>query len=337
MKRCLQKKGLIKKVKCLKKDFKVFLISFFYSSIFYKLFRKGNKKGAKVVFVGLSGGVDSSVSALILKKAGYRVVGVFMKVYQPEVATFCWRNELLDAKRVAKELDIPFLFFNLEKEYKRDIFDYMIDGYKKGQTPNPDVFCNKFIKFGAFLKKALELEAEKVAMGHYARVEFDQREKKYFLKKGLDSKKDQSYFLSAISQEQLSKAIFPIGDFQKGAVREMAKEAGLLTANKKDSQGLCFVGKVDMKDFLENFLRKKEGAVLNEEGRVIGKHKGVIFYTIGTRHGFEIFPEFKKPNMERLFILSKDLEKNTLTVGPKNEKNIEEFLDKKEILVRDLN
>ncbi len=260
-----------------------------------------------------------------------------MKVYQPEVVTFCWRNELLDAWKVARQLKIPFLFFNLEREYKKKIFDYMIEGYKKGETPNPDVFCNKFIKFGAFMEKALELGADRVAMGHYARSVYDENERKYFLKKGKDQNKDQSYFLSAISQEQLSKAIFPIGNLKKSEVRKIAKENNLLTAEKKDSQGLCFVGKVDMRSFLQNYLEKKEGDVLNENGEVIGRHQGAIFYTIGERHGFEIFPQFRTPNTPRRFVLSKDVKKNILVVGEKKEENIKKYLDRKEIKIKDLN
>jgi tRNA-specific 2-thiouridylase len=259
-----------------------------------------------------------------------------MKVYQPEVVTFCWRNEMLDAKKVCKELKIPFIFLNFEKHYKKHIFDYMINSYQKGETPNPDVFCNKFIKFGAFLETALKHGADKVAMGHYARVNFNHDTEKFELKKGVDTNKDQSYFLSAISQEQLSKSLFPIGELQKKEVREIAEKHGLFTASKKDSQGLCFVGKVNMREFLQNYLSKKEGAVLNIDGQNIGIHEGAVFYTIGERHGFEIFPEFRTPQTPRTFVLEKNMKENTITVGEKNDKNIEKYLDETKIEVSQL-
>lgn len=244
---------------------------------------------------------------------------------------------MLDAKRVCKDLNIPFIFLNLEKQYKKNIFDYMIDSYKKGETPNPDVFCNKFIKFGAFLETALKHGADKVAMGHYARVEFDKKSEKFLLKKGLDTNKDQSYFLSAISQYQISKSFFPIGELEKPEVRKMAEKNNLFNANKKDSQGLCFVGKVDMREFLQNYLPKEKGQLLNVKGEVIGLHDGSVFYTIGERHGFEIFPEFRTPNTPRQFVLEKNIEKNTITIGEKIVENVEKFLDKAEIEISSLN
>lgn len=345
MEKCFRKKTLRKFLKCLWKNFRVFLISVFYAPFFYKvreflnsarsaLARKTAKKSQKKVWVGVSGGVDSSVSALLLKKDGYEVVGVFIKVYQPEIDTFCWRNEMLDAKKVCKQLKIPFVFLNLEKEYKKDIFDNMIESYKKGETPNPDVFCNKFIKFGAFLKEALKNKADFVAMGHYVRIAYSG--KISVLKKGLDKNKDQSYFLSSISQKQLSKALFPIGELQKSEVRKIAEENNLLTAKKKDSQGLCFVGKVKMRDFLQNFMKKKEGKILNLNGKEIGTHEGAAFYTIGERHGFEIFPKLRTPNTPRSFVLKKDILKNTITIGRKNTES-EKILNKKEIEIKNIN
>ncbi len=258
-----------------------------------------------------------------------------MKVYQPEIVTFCWRDEMLDAKKVCKDLKIPFVFLNLEKEYKKNIFDYMIDSYKNGHTPNPDVFCNKFIKFGAFLKMAIKNGADFVAMGHYARVEkvYD----KFYLKKGIDKNKDQSYFLSAISQYQISKSIFPIGELEKTEVRKIAEKNNLFNAGKKDSQGLCFVGKVNMREFLQNYLAKNPGKILNTKGENIGTHDGAVFYTIGERHGFEIFPKFRTPNTPRQFVMEKDIEKNTIIVGEKIPENIEKFLDKKEIEISQIN
>lgn len=343
MNRCFQKKKIKDFFKCLIKTFRVFWISIFYSPFFYRLKNTlqqpwvvRSDKIKEKVWVGVSGGVDSSVSALVLKKQGYDVVGVFIKVYQPEVVTFCWRSELLDAKKICKQLKIPFIFLNLEKQYKKNIFDYMIDSYKKGETPNPDVFCNKFIKFGAFLKEALKNNASFVAMGHYARVKFNQDSKKFELQKGSDRKKDQSYFLSSISQYQLSKALFPISEMKKSEVREIAQENNLLTAQKKDSQGLCFVGKVNMREFLQNFVKKKEGKVLNTDGEEIGKHDGAIFYTIGERHGFEIYPEFRTPDTPRRFVLKKDIEENTITVGEKNTQT-EKILNKQDVEIKKIN
>ncbi len=304
-----------------------------YSVFFYKI-KNFFKKNKNAVFVGISGGVDSTVSAFLLKRKGENIVGVFMKVYQPEIVTHCWRNELIDAWRVSKELNIPFLFFNLESEYKEKIFNYMIEEYKLGRTPNPDVFCNKFIKFGVFLDKSLELGATNIAMGHYAKK--IEKKGKFYLSKPKDRKKDQTYFLSSINQEQLKRAIFPLEDLTKFEVREIAKKEGFFNANKKDSQGLCFVGKVDMRDFLKNYLEIKKGKVLSTEGEVIGEHDGVWFYTIGGRHGFKIYPKAKKPNMPKLYILKKDLEKNILIVGEKNKEG-QKILNGKRLLISNLN
>lgn len=339
MKKCFRKKTLWKFLKCLWKTFRVFLISIFYSLFFHKIknfFSTYQVCWKKKVWVGISGGVDSSVSALMLKKQAYEVIGVFIKVYQPEVVTFCWRNEMLDAKNICKQLKIPFIFLNLEKEYKESIFDYMVNSYKKGETPNPDVFCNKFIKFGAFLKKAVENGVDFVAMGHYARVKFNRKNNVFELLKGLDKNKDQSYFLSSISQYQLSKALFPIGELEKKDVRKIAEENNLFTAKKKDSQGLCFVGKVNMREFLQNFVPKKEGKILNLEGKEIGKHDGAIFYTIGERHGFEIFPKFRTPDTPRNFVLKKDIKENTIIIGEKNIE-AENILNKRKVEIKNLN
>lgn len=275
----------------------------------FKKFFSSNKKGSRkgIVFVGLSGGVDSSVSAYLLKKRGFGVVGVFIKVWQPEFVECTWKEDRLDAMRVCAHLNIPFLDLDLEKEYKEGVFDYMIKEYKSGRTPNPDVMCNKFIKFGGFFDFALENGADFVATGHYAR-NIDNH-----LYSGFDKKKDQSYFLWTLSKEKLKKIIFPIGDLEKSKVRKIAKKAGLLTFNKKDSQGLCFVGKIEMRNFLERFIEKREGDVLNLNGEIIGKHFGSVYYTLGQRHGFEILK--KGTDDKPYFILSKDLEKNTLTVS----------------------
>ncbi len=291
----------------------------------------------KKVFVGVSGGVDSSVSLALLKDAGFDVTGVFIKVYHPDFLGCDWRDERLDALAVCQKLDVPFLDLDLEKEYKQDVFDYMIDTYKKGETPNPDVFCNKYVKFGGFLDFALKQGADFVATGHYSQNIFNTKTKSFEMRKGNDFNKDQTYFLYTMPQEKLAKVLFPIGAYPKSRVRKMAEKHDLFTAGKKDSQGLCFVGKVKMKDFLQEFIDKNPGDVLNEKGEVIGSHDGAIFYTKGERHGFEIFPKAKTPDMPKLYVISRDQENNTITVGAKHllEESNKEYSN--EILITDTN
>ena len=270
-----------------------------------------NTKGK--VFVGLSGGVDSSVSAALLKEHGYEVVGVFIKVWQPPFLECTWKEDRLDAMRVAAQLDIPFMTFDLEKEYKESIVDYMVAEYKAGRTPNPDVMCNKTIKFGAFLEKAKEMGADFVATGHYAQnVEKDGEQ---YLLKGNDNEKDQSYFLWTLTQAQLKYILFPIGEHKKSEVRKLAEKFDLITATKKDSQGLCFIGKLDMKDFLKEFIEEKRGDVLNTDGAVIGYHDGAVYYTLGQRRGFIITQ--KTPEDIPYYVVAKDIEQNTITVSHK--------------------
>lgn len=263
--------------------------------------------GKKKVFVGLSGGVDSAVSALLLKQAGYNVTGVFIKVWQPDFLTCTWREERRDAMRVATQLEIPFLFFDFEEEYKRGVADYMIEEYKRGRTPNPDVMCNKEVKFGAFLRKAKEMGADFVATGHYAQI-IDNK-----LLEGADKTKDQSYFLWTLPKEELKHILFPIGHLKKSEVRDIAKKHGLLNAEKKDSQGICFLGDVDLEEFLSHFIKSGVGDVLNTKGEVVGKHRGALYYTIGERHGFEV--ESRVTNSKPHFVVAKDMERNTLTVS----------------------
>lgn len=255
----------------------------------------------------MSGGVDSSVSAALLKKEGYDVTGVFIKVWQPDFLPCSWRDERRDAMRVAAHLDIPFITLDLEKEYKEGVVDYMISEYKKGRTPNPDVMCNRHVKFGGFFKWAMEQGADFVATGHYAQT------KDSMLLKGRDDHKDQSYFLWTLTKEQLSKTLFPVGNIEKPEVRKLAKKFKLPNAEKKDSQGLCFVGKVDMKEFLKHYIDVQPGNVLNEAGEIIGHHEGSLFYTLGERHGFTITK--KTPEDKPYFIITKDIEGNTLTVS----------------------
>ena len=251
------------------------------------------------VFVGLSGGVDSSVSAALLKEAGYEVTGVFISVWQPDFFTQCTvTDDRLDAMRVSATLNIQFRELNLEKEYKKEVVDEMIREYKAGRTPNPDVSCNRFIKFGGFYDWALKNGADFVATGHYARVE------KGKLLAGADKNKDQSYFLWQIRKEQLPHILFPVGNITKPEVRKLAKRSGLATADKKDSQGLCFVGKVDMKEFLSHYLPQKRGKVLGEDGAAVGEHDSAVFYTIGER----LLGRYGVPNDKR---------QNTVTVAPK--------------------
>ena len=243
----------------------------------------------KRVFVAMSGGVDSSVAAALLKKQGYEVTGVFFKPWQPENGlSFCnWKQDRQDAMKVAIKLKIPFLTWDFSKDYYRTVTKYMVDSYKKGITPNPDVMCNKEIKFGLFLKKALTMGADYIATGHYVRK--NGKSGAYNLLKAKDKNKDQSYFLWTLTQKQLKYCLFPIGDYAKPEVRILAKKFGLSNWNKKDSQGVCFVGDLDMKEFLKEYIKPKTGLIKNKKGEIIGQHDGTVYYTIGQRHGFEIF------------------------------------------------
>ena len=265
----------------------------------------------KKVFVGLSGGVDSSVAALRLKQAGHEVVGVFIKTWHPDFIECNEEAERLDAMRVAAHLKIPFLTLDAEEAYKKDVADYMIAEYRAGRTPNPDVMCNKYVKFGAFLDFARSHGADAVATGHYARVE--EEKGRFKLLRGIDPSKDQSYFLWTLTQEQLSHILFPIGDTKKEDIRKEAAAAGLPTAKKPDSQGVCFLGEVDMKDFLSHYIDVEKGDVLNEEGNVIGEHDGALYYTLGERHGFLVQNASSKETPH--YVVAKDVEKNTITVA----------------------
>jgi tRNA-specific 2-thiouridylase len=277
----------------------------------------------KKVFVGLSGGVDSSVAALLLQKGGYDVTGVFIKVWQPENGDCTWKEDRRDAMRVAASLGINFLTLDLRDEYKRGVVDYMIDEYAKGRTPNPDVMCNKEVKFGGFMNFAISNGADFVATGHYAQVENGE------MFEGKDSGKDQSYFLWTLKGTQLEKILFPIGHLNKSEVREIALKNKIPVAKKKDSQGVCFIGHIDMKDFIKehilantsgniiNPIGLTEGSVLDSSGNVIGTHDGSLFYTIGERHGLSL--ENNSINTPRFYVIDKDIEKNTITVAEKEE------------------
>lgn len=288
---------------------------------------KSQEEQKKKVYVGLSGGVDSAVSAALLKEQGYDVAGVFIKAWTPTMdadgfAQPCtWKEDRRSAMRVAAVLDIPFFTLDLEKEYKEEVVDYMIREYKAGRTPNPDVMCNKEIKFGAFLKWALEKGADFVATGHYARIGFlspDQGEsgrRPIGVMEAKDKNKDQSYFLWTLTAEQLQHVLFPVGGLEKREVRKLAEKFGLPQATRKDSQGLCFLGQVDMKEFLHHYIESKRGDVLNEEGEVIGYHDGALFFTLGERHGFTITEKSDKD--EPMYVVGKNIEKNTITVAKK--------------------
>jgi len=269
------------------------------------------------VYVGLSGGVDSSVSALLLKEQGYDVTGVFIKVWHPDFLQCDWKKEMRDAMRVCAKLDIPFKKLDLSDEYKKDVIDYMISEYREGNTPNPDVMCNKYVKFGGFFDWAMKEGADFVATGHYAQT------KEGRLLESKDTEKDQTYFLWTLKKEHLLKTLFPIGHLEKNKVRKIAEKNNLFTSTKKDSQGLCFIGHVDMKEFLKRYIKTEDGNVLNLKGEVIGKHQGAELYTIGERHGFTVT---KKGNDDgAYYIHSKDINKNTITVSNvKKEEKIED-------------
>ena len=304
-------------------------------------------KKTKVV-VALSGGVDSSVAAYLLKDQGYDLIGLFMKNWHDESVTISdecpWLEDSNDAMLVAEKLNIPFQVVDLSKDYKQKIIDYMFDEYSKGNTPNPDILCNREIKFDVFMDIALSLGADYVATGHYSRIKKNNNQNsiKYELHSGLDKTKDQSYFLCQLNQNQLSKTLFPIGDLTKAEVRKIAKKNNLVTAEKKDSQGLCFVGKVSLPDFLQQKLKKKKGNVIEipgdsklfdkkikfvnendrllsltkdidyslKDGKIIGKHNGAYYYTVGQRKGLAI-GGYKDP----LFVISTNTQTNEIFVG----------------------
>lgn len=285
-------------------------------------------KNKKTVFVGMSGGVDSSVAAGLLKKQGYEVVGVHLKCFNLDG---CADRDLEDARRAAEVLDIPFYVWDYEKEYKRDVMQYMIDGYKNGITPNPDVMCNKEIKFGVFLERALKMGADYIATGHYVRLQqtriknrelrIKNKSKKtpFTIHNSLfiasDLNKDQSYFLWTLTQKQLKYCLFPLGDVKKPEVRKLARKFELLNADKKDSQGICFLGKVGLENFLKKYIKLKKGNIVDVEGNVLGKHNGVFYYTIGQRHGLHLDKAAKSPDSAPYYVADKILKTNTIVVA----------------------
>jgi len=261
------------------------------------------------VVVGMSGGVDSSVAALLLKEQGYKVIGIFMKNWdeKDEFGECTATKDSIDARKVCEALDIPFYTVNFVKKYWDNVFTYFIEELKNGRTPNPDVLCNKEIKFKAFLDYAMKLGANYLATGHYARVDYVDGQ--YRLLKGIDSNKDQTYFLSMLSQEQLSKAMFPLGDMVKSEVKALAQKAGFDTAFKKESTGICFIGERNFKNFLKNYLPAQPGSIKTLDGQIIGSHEGLMYYTMGQRKGLGIGGQ---GSGEPWFIVDKDLNENVL-------------------------
>ena len=291
----------------------------------------------KKVFVGMSGGVDSSVAAMALKDQGYDVVGVFMRCYNLDG---CAERDAEDARRVAEHLGIPFYVWDFEEEYKKRVVEYMVEGYRAGITPNPDVMCNKEIKFGLFLEKALAAGADLVATGHYVRIEEENAldgTPRFALFAAKDAAKDQSYFLWTLTQNELSRCLFPIGRYVEREVRAMARAAGLPTAEKKDSQGICFLGDITIADFLKQYIPERRGALVTTAGERIGEHSGVEFYTIGQRHidaNFS-FPKTRGVKERKpLYVASKDRETNTLVLA---EGSLHDALYRKEIDLVNLN
>lgn len=256
----------------------------------------------------MSGGVDSSVAALLLKRQGFKVAGGYMKCWDYDAVECTGAEDEKMARLAAAHIGIPFYVFDFRKDYKKKVFDYFLKEYKTGRTPNPDVMCNRYIKFGLFLEKAMEQGFDYVATGHYARV----RQGK--LLKGKDENKDQSYFLAFVKPDVLDKVIFPLGNYTKTQVREIAKRANLPNAERPDSQGLCFVGEVKMESFLKKYIKPKPGLIVDEDGKKLGSHQGIWFYTIGQRKGIEL------PGGP-YYVLDKDVKKNILIVT-KNEKNL---------------
>jgi tRNA-specific 2-thiouridylase len=262
---------------------------------------------SRIVYVGMSGGVDSSVTAALLKEQGYTVVGVYMKNWTQDLPGFTcpWMEDYQDAKRVAVQLGIDFKLYDFETEYRQKVVDYMIEEYKAGRTPNPDIMCNQEVKFRLFLDTALQDGADMIATGHYSRTKDGQ------LLTGIDVNKDQSYFLYRVSSQALQNTLLPIGEYEKPRVRQLAEKFGLATAKKKDSQGICFVGKVGIKEFLEQYVEAVPGAIIDQTGKAIGEHEGAIFYTIGQRHGLNVGGGLP------YYVVGKDMDKNEVYVTTK--------------------
>ncbi|MCL2570318.1 MAG: tRNA 2-thiouridine(34) synthase MnmA [Firmicutes bacterium] len=280
---------------------------------FKKLFKDGDE--ISTVVVGMSGGVDSSVSAYVLKWQGYNVIGLFMKNWEDDGENCPAEADFRDVKRVCEVIDVPYYSVNFARQYMDNVFMEFLRGLERGFTPNPDILCNREVKFGPFLAHAEKIGADFVATGHYAQVHREGRDT--YLLKGLDDKKDQSYFLCGLNQKQLSQAIFPIGHLEKGVVRQIAEELGLVTAKKKDSTGICFIGERKFRDFMKTYFGNKSGEIRTLDERVVGRHEGLMYYTLGQRKGLGIGGQkgVDAHDVDRWFVVKKDLERNILYVN----------------------
>lgn len=276
------------------------------------------------VYVALSGGVDSSVSAALLQQQGYDVHGVFIEVWQPDFLPCSQDNDRKSALRVAAHLGIPFYTLDARDAYKRDVVDAMVAQYAAGRTPNPDVWCNRYVKFGALADWIQQQGGGHIATGHYAQIQTIghpmSNSQQFHLLRGVDSAKDQSYFLWQLTQADLAHTMFPIGHLPKPQVRKLAQKFNLPTATKKDSQGLCFMGAIDIKEFLSHFIVQTPGAVLDEHGARVGEHDGALFYTLGQRHGFTLHTH--NTNRTEMYVVAKNIEHNTITVGSETKLDI---------------
>lgn len=292
------------------------------------------------VLLAMSGGVDSSIAAFLLKKQGYEVIGAFMKNWSdtkdPLTGRCAWRTERKMALKIASQLDIPLITLDFEKQYRKEVINKMFEKYKKGITPNPDIDCNQKIKFPLLLKEAQKRNINLIATGHYARVKKNKDKKEiYELLRGKDPTKDQSYFLYKITQKELSHCLFPIGEYTKEQIREIARENNFPNYNKKGTVGICFVGKVNLKKFLQKKIKPKKGKIIDPDGKVIGEHDGIYYYTIGqrlgSRYGFEI-DRGDKTKPSKWYVANKNVKTNTITAAPENHP----LNFRKEIIVKEL-
>lgn len=270
----------------------------------------------KRVLVGLSGGVDSSVTALLLQRAGYEVIGAFIRTWHPDFVRCTEEQDRLDAMRVAAHLGIPFITIDARKEYEEGVAKEMIAEYRKGRTPNPDMLCNRVVKFAVMDRVRKEIGAAYMATGHYAKIEHEPSES--MLLRAKDASKDQSYFLANIESSVLPHVLFPLGDLLKSEVREIAQKAGLPSAQRKDSQGICFLGEIDIRTFLGHYIDFEPGVLLDEHGTEIGRHDGAALYTMGERHGF--LTHVRNETATPRYVVGKDMEKNTVTVSTEHPK-----------------